>query len=216
MGRSRENLRLPKRAEQQMVDNNLAFVDLGAHTGQTIVKAMQEYPHCRHYYAVEPLAHLIVAARKRIGYSNKDLVSFCQCALGVFPGVTTEGTVAFYEDTANLGQGSSLLPDKRINNRRETVVPCLDIDYYFQTYVDPTYKLILKIDIEGEEYEILEHLLENGFLVDRVIKLYVEWHWHKTKTISEKRHWDLVAKLNGAGFPLTGYSDKDEFWTGEN
>lgn len=196
---------------------DLAFVDIGAHTGQTIIKAMQEFPYCKHYYAVEPMQYHIAAAKTAVGKVRKGKeppVSFCQAALDVLTEGRAKEVREFYEDLGGSRQGSTLLSDKRVNQKRKIEVPCLDVDFYFKNYVDRAYKLILKIDIEGKEYDILEHLLSNGFLTARVIRLFVEWHWHKTKTISEARHWNLVKELNAAGFPVTGHSSKDEFWVG--
>ncbi len=47
-------------------------------------------------------------------------------------------------------------------------------------------RLILKVDIEGEEYRVIPHLLENE-IFSHVSELYIEWHgeWNTT-AISEK------------------------------
>lgn len=47
-------------------------------------------------------------------------------------------------------------------------------------------KIILKLDVEGAEYEILDKLIERG-LMARVSRLYAEWHWHKIG-MSQERH----------------------------
>jgi len=42
-------------------------------------------------------------------------------------------------------------------------------------------RLILKMDIEGEEYRVIPHLLENK-IFSHVSELYIEWHpeWNTT------------------------------------
>lgn len=191
-----------------------AFVDLGAHNGQTIIKALHQFPQCEHYYAVEPLGYLITEARRKLPEGAETKVSFCQCAVDALPAGEESSEVTLYEDLAGSRQGSSLLIDKQLNKRKESKITCLDVNFYFSTIVGRNCSLILKIDIEGKEYDVLDRLLSTGFLTERVDKLFVEWHWYKTRSISKDRHWDLIARLNSAGFPLTGHSSKDEFWSG--
>ncbi len=54
--------------------------------------------------------------------------------------------------------------------------------------------IILKMDIEGSEYEVLPRMISDGSL-EYVDLLLMEFHWEKTGT--DKRHHDeLVNKIN--------------------
>jgi hypothetical protein len=50
------------------------------------------------------------------------------------------------------------------------------------------------MDIEGSEYEVLEDLIENK-TINRINKLYIEWHCRKIKEISANTHITLLEKL---------------------
>lgn len=83
------------------------------------------------------------------------------------------------------GDGSSFVVGKTIDYTRKiknedfkTIdIECIDICEVIESLKDYQ-KIILKLDVEGAEYEILEKLLERG-LMARVSKLYAEWHWQK-------------------------------------
>jgi hypothetical protein len=90
----------------------------------------------------------------------------------------------------------------------------------FSKYLKKNFKIsdniILKIDIEGYEYNLLEHLIETGN-IKYINNIFCEWHPAKlkkrlgSKSKSIKMHNDLVLKLQELGFNLTGKNNKDEF-----
>jgi FkbM family methyltransferase len=193
------------------------FVDLGSHNGQTILKAIEVFPDCVAYHGVEPIQGLADCSEASIPAEYREKVTITRAAVDALPSGTQITLASMVEDLTWTRLGSSLLPDKSQNAKREVVVLCLDVSWFLEELelLFPEARVILKIDIEGKEYDILDRLLDTGFLQRRVDLLFVEWHWHKTKTISEERHWKLLGRLNAAGFPLTGHSSKDEFWSGE-
>ena len=91
------------------------------------------------------------------------------------------------------GDGSSFVTGKAIDYRKRIKnenfkfieIQCVDICEVINSLHDYQ-KIILKLDVEGAEYEILEKLLESG-LMSRVSKLYAEWHWNKMG-LSQERH----------------------------
>jgi FkbM family methyltransferase len=99
------------------------------------------------------------------------------------------------------GDGSSLIPTKKIihnsnldDSKVETIyIDCVNISEVI-VELDKKYDfIVLKLDVEGAEYEILEHLISRN-LISKLDQLYVEFHWKKCN-FSEQRHNELVSKL---------------------
>jgi len=62
---------------------------------------------------------------------------------------------------------------------------------------------LLKMDIEGSEYAVLENMLEENILPKQIL---VEFH-HRFPQISKKQTKDIVQKLNNAGYKIAKISD---------
>jgi len=54
--------------------------------------------------------------------------------------------------------------------------PCLDLAAFVGRHFSSEDYLVLKLDIEGAEYEVLDHLMGQGML-SWFRELYVEYHW---------------------------------------
>lgn len=61
---------------------------------------------------------------------------------------------------------------------------------------------VLKLDIEGSEYEVLDELLARGTDVGQLL---IEFH-HQFKSIPVSRTRDAITKLNGAGYSVFNVS----------
>ena len=66
-------------------------------------------------------------------------------------------------------------------------------------------ELWMKMDVEGAEYELIPHLYNNN-LLSSIDKLYIEWHYKKIRSITEKQHNETVKMLGNL---------KCEFWMTE-
>jgi hypothetical protein len=60
--------------------------------------------------------------------------------------------------------------------------------------------LILKLDVEGAEYDILEKMIRDN-AVQRLNHLFVEWHWNKV-AVPRNRHDTVVKELRRQGIPI--------------
>lgn len=76
-----------------------------------------------------------------------------------------------------------------ITNPRK--VKTIDISKFIDT-IDSNSYIILKLDIEGSEYEVIEHLI-NTKKIERIKELHVEWHDHFF--IGKKNSLELKNKL---------------------
>jgi FkbM family methyltransferase len=60
-------------------------------------------------------------------------------------------------------------------------VECIDLPKFIMDNFDVNDYILMKLDIEGAEYPILEKMFQTG-AIDYVNKMYVEWHQRLVKT----------------------------------
>jgi len=191
------------------------FLDIGMHRGQTLKKAIEEFPNLDLYIGVEPVKELVLAAEKLLWGSDK--VRLYCIALDMFDGdIIKDRKITFYEDMSkgNRKLGSSILADKTMRKQRAISVTAVDVRTFFKKVFLPDDKVIMKSDVEGKEYDIFEALIESGLLQKYVIKIFAEWHWHKVPSIPKSRHNEILIALNKLGYNLKGKSELDEFYNG--
>jgi FkbM family methyltransferase len=191
------------------MSSRMIFIDVGTHTGQTLLLAAKRYQTCDRYIGVEPVPDLYQETCRNIPDTLKSVMDVYNFALDYQS--VPEKNVIFYQDIGHTRLGSSLLKDKKNLRVREINVKSVDIRQFFAQFKD--YNILLKLDVEGKEYDILEGMIKEN-LLQNVRELFVEWHWNKVKSISQLRHDNIVAKLNKMGYPLTGISSEDEFYCG--
>jgi len=192
------------------------FLDIGAHNGQTLLLANKRYPNCDMIIGFEPVVSLFeqcVGKVNKLSPEVKKKFVLYNRALDVLD--VPEKDIDFYEDLShgNVKLGSSIYSDKKMKKNRKIQVKCEDVNSFFErTFVDGD-SVILKIDIEGKEYDIFESLAEKGNL-KYVNKIFAEWHSHKVPSLSKERHYEIVNLLKDMGYEVTGSSKKDEFYAG--
>jgi FkbM family methyltransferase len=177
-------------------------------------KAYDKYPDFDMFVGFEPMPDLYKKTKKRFASYKK--ISIKRYAAGT----RSEDDIKLYvnwvnEEERKIGKGSSLFADKTsggINKDKYVMVDVIDFSEYLVTHFKSDDFIILKVDVEGEEYDLLEHLIKTGS-ISFINELYCEWHWHKiaNDNINEDRHDKLIKKLNEFGFGLTGDNSKDEY-----
>lgn len=188
------------------------FLDIGSHNGQTLLLAIKKFPDCQYYIGVEPVESLAFKSRKLIPESYRQRVIIFNLALDSQK--NDFQYIDFYEDVGSNKLGSSILADKNTVRKNKIQVLSLDVLYFLNLLFQNKEEIILKIDIEGKEYDILEKILTTTFLQTHVKNLFIEWHWNKTKSIPQTRHDQVVSALNKIGIKVTGDSKKDQFYAG--
>lgn len=184
------------------------FIDLGAYDGDTIEKALRLYPNFDFFYAFEPYPPNLEKLRRKYK-DNKKIIIFDKAA------ATFDGRAKFFlhkniKNKNGSDEGSTLEESKNnidLNNFVE--VQTMDFSKFILENFNTSDQIVLKIDIEGTEYELLEKMIRNES-IKLISKLFCEWHKHKTD-ITKERHNHLIEKLNQLGFRLTGENDADEF-----
>lgn len=94
--------------------------------------------------------------------------------------------------------GSTLIPSKKILSDEsieiKTIkVECIRLGEFIEVVSKKYNKIILKLDVEGAEYDILEDLLQHN-QIKNISKLYAEFHWNKCQSeeFTEHRHEILM------------------------
>lgn len=99
--------------------------------------------------------------------------------------------------TTEFLEGGSLDANKTTGglNRTPVQVECIDLSKWllerYESWGDS--EIHLKLDCEGAEYPLLEKLIETNAL-QRINRLYVDWHWHKIG-MPQAAHEDMLRKL---------------------
>lgn len=77
------------------------------------------------------------------------------------------------------------------------LVECVDLSDWIEKNIKTHHRLILKLDIEGAEYDVLNKLIEEKTIL-KVKKLYVEFH---PETVLSKKHDHhlIIEKLKKIG-----------------
>ena len=126
-------------------------------------------------------------------YKNKKDIVHHDVAAWIY-----DGEIDFYlgkdKKQRPLSQASSLIPSKNnVDSSDPVKVECIDFSKWVIDNFDKEDYIILKLDIEGAEYDVLEKMLEDNS-IDYINELYVEFHYKKCD-IPKKRHQYLIERL---------------------
>ena len=114
-----------------------------------------------------------------------------------------DGQLSFRIDPVD-GDGSTLVEGKAVDFHGQVPneecpvidVPCIDLSAYVARMAQSYDRIVLKLDVEGAEYEILEKMLADHALSD-VDQLFCEFHYDKIGMSIEK-HRDIVTRVGKA------------------
>lgn len=126
------------------------------------------------------------------------------------------GRYAFTVDPVD-GDGSSIVAGKKIAagiapaDLRVIEIDCVSLEDVLAAVAGRYDRIVLKLDVEGAEYGILEALLASG-AIDRIDRVYAEFHWQMCG-MPQAAHDDLLARVtarievrdwDGADFAVHG------------
>ena len=199
------------------------YIDIGTYDGELLEKAISYFEPFDSYIGFEPVPALYAEAVERfrdnpkvvifnlaVSDCDKNGAKFYICYCKEKGGCKGDGT--------EIGTGSTLLKDKirgNIDRSKFIRVNVIDFSQYIIDNYEKTDEIFLKIDIEGEEYKLLHHMIETG-AIRYVDKIFCEWHYHKMKGYRKnkkkfkKSHYKMVSRLNELGFDLKGNNVDDE------
>jgi len=150
--------------------------DIGANDGEwadSIMKRLPK-PHRRqtHLSVFEPQPRF---ARKLASLAEAWSGTFYAAAVA-----TTDGNMSFYAPPRGASKSAtisaSLLSASHPEVPKERVtVPTIDLAALMRQKLQPDDRVLMKIDVEGYEYQLFPHLLATGALC-LVDYLHIEWH----------------------------------------
>ena len=168
------------------------FLDCGGLDGCSIRRFRREFDPGERYRIVTFEPNPIYAG----AYSDIPRHRLIQAAV-----YDRDGNAPFYLDRED-GDGSTLFRHKLtrenggfgvLDTENPIDVRTIDLSRWLRQNTSILDYVILKLDVEGAEYAILEKMLRDRTL-RRIAHLFIEWHWAKVG-VSELTHRALVDRL---------------------
>ena len=147
---------------------NKYFIDCGAHCGESILSAKQRFGINTNVISFEPIPGL--AKQLQEIHQDNPTVQIQNSAVWVNDELKTFHLSEEYTD------GSSLL-DSLNNLRKEhsITIPCFDLSSWLAESFDKDDYIILKLDIEGAEYQVFSKMIDDG-TINLINEFWGEWH----------------------------------------
>jgi len=163
------------------------FLDCGGNIGQSIDRFKNSSLYAPDYiiYSFEPVPHLSKHYRDR-----KDII-FSDKAIW-----TNDSTLNFFIGRNHGGVGSTLMKEKwscKPDFAHPIQVQSIDFSKWIIDNFSKEDHIILKMDIEGAEYDVLEKMITDGS-INYIKKAYLEFHYDRM-SIKKERHFELIDKL---------------------
>lgn len=173
------------------------FLDCGMREGDAIAAFLGDTTVGGGRYAKCLGCRADAAEYEFIGFESSDYKSWdrCRCRFyGIrFLGIeklvwTHDGAVAFATDgdwegcrvAQMLGQDVSHFVAGPATNLKVKHLPCLDFSKFLFTEFSPDDYIVVKMDIEGAEYDVLDEVIKTR-AIEKIRELYVEYHsWGRT------------------------------------
>ena len=171
-------------------------VDCGA-GGNSLEQLILDRPDFE-FFAFEPNPALIPGL-ERIAKAHPDI------AVTIFSQAvwTYDGEVSLYLGhpiSSTLVQGKQVPQKfgKQIDYTTPQMVPCIDFSQWLAKELTWEDYIVVKMDIEGAEYAVLEKALAEKTIA-LIDELVVEWHYKKFTTITEQQHFRVFDRVKRLG-----------------
>lgn len=178
------------------------FIDAGAHDGCSVRCFRKEFDKNIEYdiysFEIEP------NFKKK--FDNIPRLTFINKAVW-----TEDGAKEFYRSKTYKKYSGSLIKSKKtgmLDKDNPIIVDTIDLSGWVKDMFSEDDFIILKMDIEGAEYDVLFKMIEEGSF-DYINELWIEWHCDKIDVLKETH--DKLLKL--ISIPIvkwnaTKYSEK--------
>jgi FkbM family methyltransferase len=156
------------------------FIDGGAHKGEAIDVLLEKRPDLEgcevHFF--EPNPDLIELLEGIAKDNKKYDITVHHGALWV-----KDGEIDFLESIARWNTlASTIVPSMKeiwglkLDRDNPKKVESISLSNFLDEFDDDEY-IVLKLDVEGSEYYLLEQLINNK-KINKIDELYIEWHDH--------------------------------------
>jgi len=163
------------------------FLDCGGYDGRAAVKFSKFFPNFE-IFSFEPNATL----NKFYKHTN---IVFLPFAVWV-----ENCNLDFYLDEKDYDGSSVFQEKKNIVGGRHTRVQGIDFSSYVKSYFDEDDFIIVKMNIEGAEYKVLNKMIRSKS-INYINELFIEFHYKKMD-MPENEHNQLVGKLEKSGLDV--------------
>lgn len=174
------------------------FIDLGSYKGDTIKEfynwtQLIDDPTKFEIFAFEPNPDLETQMKKLA--NNFRNVSFKAWAAWI-----NDGTIQLAVDKTATPMGSTVMNSKSAiwDNFPHIQVKCFDFSKWLKNKFSENDEIIVKMDIEGAEFKVLEKMLADG-TINLIDYLFVEFHPNKVRDYTSDDANDLVQRILDAG-----------------
>ena len=168
--------------------NNI-FIDCGAHLGESVEFFLKKFDPASsfqiHSFECNPRS---IEAFKRRHHANHKV------KLHEKAGWVNDGGIEFY---LGLSDGCSVIKEKvtgNLDKENPIRVESISLSRFIKENFLPEDNIVLKIDIEGAEYAVLNDLCDTG-AIKYVKSLFGEWHYHKIG-MSKVDHDRVIGRLS--------------------
>ncbi len=152
------------------------FIDAGAHIGQSIELFLNSNIENKQDYEIYSFeAHPLNFEKLKQKYRKNQNINLYNLCVWI-----KNNDIKFYEKKKfNYNQGNSIIKTKKgLNTKKPLIVQGIDFSSFISDNFSKNDYIILKMDIEGAEYEVLDKMI-----LDRTIEyidlLLVEFHNNK-------------------------------------
>jgi FkbM family methyltransferase len=166
---------------------NKIFIDCGAHCGESIIHAKKLFGNNTIVYSFEANTNIFKDVQKH--FKDDKTVNLYNKAVWI-----EETIMKFYVSTS-WSDGSSLYKEKTSGGINENIylnVESIDLSSFLKQNFTEKDHVVLKLDVEGAEYEILNKLIDDG-TINLVKEFYGEFHAEK---IDSQRVKELEKKID--------------------
>jgi FkbM family methyltransferase len=166
------------------------FIDVGANVGDVALKFANEHPDFDDIYCIEANRILIPHIVHRMGQANRPFIIIWGAAW------ISDGRIDLYESGPSAAATVMLGKIEKngwpqIDYKKGVSVPCFDFSAWLQRTISPSDHVVVKFNIEGAEYPLLERMIENGSL--RLIsRLMCKWHIGHFPDVAQQRHEEII------------------------
>lgn len=162
-----------------IADNDRPIIlDCGANVGVSVLNYKRQFPSAK-IVAFEPDPSLVNILKRNLQKNNAEDVKVVEAAVWI-----QDGEMPFYCEGAD---GSRILLDKN-NVENQTIVKTIDLINCITEPID-----LIKMDIEGAEFDVLMHLANKLNLVKNIV---VECHIDNNNIYKFAKILELLSSFN--------------------
>jgi len=187
-----------RRLTRRIAAKRKIFIDCGSNTCRVLEARILKGTE-REFFAFEPQPELSTCAEEMRRKYPSVPIHFFGKAVWVY-----DGSINLYLATnwgPNHKGGSTLLAghvknESQVDYSHPIRVECIDFSEWIRRHFSKRDHIVVKMDVEGAEYPILEKMVADAS-IDYVSELLVEFHWQMNESITKARHDSLRKALEG-------------------